>query len=89
MPFDFHLHVREDSRQAQVIKTIAEQQHITPQEAAQRIWEEAIQARTQPTPAEELLGAFSSPEDREAVDAAMEFVRANRKNYDVIRDFGA
>jgi len=45
-------------------------------------------ARTQPTPAEELRGAFSSPEDREAVDATMDFVRANRKNYDFIREFG-
>lgn len=49
--------------------------------------QEAIQAQTHLTPAEEMIGAFSSPEDAAIIDAAMEFVRASRKNYDVIRDF--
>jgi len=30
MLFEFHLHIQEDSRQAQVIQTVALQQHITP-----------------------------------------------------------
>lgn len=88
MALVFHLQFEEDSRQARVIQTIAERQHITPQEVAQRLLEEAIEAQTHPTPAEELLGAFSGPEDRKAVDDAMGFVRDNRKDYDVIRDFG-
>jgi len=58
----------EDSRRARVIRSIAEEQHITPQEAAQRLLEEAIDAKTQPSPAEQMWGAFSGDEDAAMLD---------------------
>jgi hypothetical protein len=44
MPFD--LHIPENSRQGQVIQMIAAEQHITPEEAARRLLDEAVQLHT-------------------------------------------
>ena len=49
-------------------QTIAEQQHITPQEAAQRLLEEAIEAQTQATPAARTWAAISGKEDAAMLD---------------------
>jgi hypothetical protein len=43
MAFDFHLHIPETSRSGQVIQMLAEERHITPEQAAERLLEEAAQ----------------------------------------------
>jgi hypothetical protein len=46
MAFDFHLHIPETSRSGQVIQMLAEERHITPEQAAERLLEEAAQLHT-------------------------------------------
>ena len=87
MAFEFHLHIREDSRQAEVLQTMARQQHITPEEVAQQLLEQAIEAKIQPSPTEQMWGAFSSDEDSAITDEAMKHVTALRQT-DHLRDFG-
>ncbi len=41
MAFDFHLHISETSRPGQVIHMLSEESHITPEQAAQQLLEEA------------------------------------------------
>jgi hypothetical protein len=43
MAFDFHLHVPETSRRGQVIQMLMAEEDITPEQAAERLLEEAAQ----------------------------------------------
>jgi len=49
MAFDFHLHIPESSRRGQVIQMIVAEQHITPEQAAERLLEEAAQLHVTPS----------------------------------------
>jgi hypothetical protein len=88
MAFDIHLTIPEDSLAAQVVQRVVASEHITPEEAVTRILTEAAKLHGKKTPAEELIGAFSSPEDREVFDRAMESAKAYRAQFDRLRDFG-
>jgi hypothetical protein len=65
---------------------LAEQHHITPEQAAERLLKEAARFHLEPSPADQLIGAFSSPEDRQLIDEAMAFAQRNRE-IDLKRDF--
>lgn len=87
MAFDLHITIPDNSPAAQVVQRVVASEHITPEQAVTRILTEAARQQGKKTPAEELIGAFSSPEDAAIIDAAMEHVRELRKT-DQLRDFG-
>lgn len=87
MALEFHLQIQENSLQAKVLQSLAAERHISPEEVAQQLLEEAISARTQSTPAQQMVGAFSSVEEssmlEEIVAEAYELRSASQP-----RDFG-
>ena len=89
MAFDLHLSIPENTPRWKAVQQVAAEQHITPEQAAERIFDEATRAKLlgKKTPAQEMLGAFSSPEDVALMDEVMEIVHA-RRAADVPRDFG-
>lgn len=68
MAFDFRIHIAENSQQAQVIQDLAAEQHITPEEAAQRVFNEGLNLHTKPTPIQQTWGALSSPAEIAMLD---------------------
>jgi len=90
MAFDLHITVTENSLEAHVIQKVAEDSHISPEQAAQRLFEEAVRAHLEgeKTPAQNLIGAFSSEEGVAAIDEAMAVIHAQRPDYDRVRDLG-
>jgi len=86
MDFDIQsMHIEDGSPEGRVIEAIVKRDHITPEEAIRVGLREL--ADSVKTPAEQLWGAFSSPEDADILDRAMEFVQERRK-LDVPRDLG-
>lgn len=85
MAFDFHFHIPDNSDQGQAIQRMADEQHITPEEAAARLLEEAARLHLHRSPAAQLMGAFSSEEDHELLEDAMSFAKRNRQAD--LRDF--
>ena len=84
MSFDIpNLHIPDNSPEAKVIEFIISRDTVTPEEAIRTALRQS--SLVAETPAQELLGAFSSPEDRACLDEAMSIVKAQRKDYDVIR----
>ena len=65
---------------------MAATERITPEQAVTRILTDAAKFQGKKTPAEEMLGAFSSPDDLALMDEVMEVVHA-RRLADVPRDF--
>jgi hypothetical protein len=88
MAFDPQLSIPEQSRLDHVLRQIVATEQITPEEAATRLMTEGAKLHDgKKTPAEEMLGAFSSPEDVALMDEVMEIVHA-RRLADGPRDFG-
>jgi len=79
------LHITDNSPEAQAIETIVNRDHVSPEEAVRRALRHPALAK--PTPAEEMIGAFSSPEDMAIIDEAMQYVQELRES-DRLRDFG-
>ncbi len=68
----------------------AQEEQITPAEAIERLIQAGLNAQAQSvnstkTPGEEMIGAFSSPEDVAIMNEAMQYVREMRA-YDRPRD---
>lgn len=86
----FDLHIPEESPRGMSIQMLVAEQHITPEQALERVIDAGLRAtpKGKKTPAEELIGAFSSPEDRAILDEAMVSAKAIRAQFDQIRDFG-
>jgi hypothetical protein len=87
MAFDLHITISESSPAGQAVQRVANAEHITPEQAVTRILTEAAKLQDQKTPAEMMLGAFSSDEDSAITDEAMKHVRAMRQT-NALRDFG-
>ena len=85
MPFDIpNLHIEQNSREGQNLQAIIERDHVTPEEAIRRALRHP--ALVQKTPGQEMIGLFSSDEDRALMDEVMELARERRK-LDEPRDF--
>ena len=96
MPFDVLLHINEDSQRGRAIQRLADAQHTTPERAIEQIIDIGIQAQhftlspetsKGKTPAEMLIGLFSSPEDSAIMDEVTEIAYQGR-NLDTTRDIG-
>lgn len=72
-----HLTIDEDSPEGRSLRFIMLRDGVDASEAVRRILRGPSAA--QKTPAEEMLGIFSSAEDSAAMDAAMELVNERRK----------
>lgn len=46
MAFEFHLHIQEESRRWQAIQQIAQEQQITPEQAAEQVFDEGVRAQS-------------------------------------------
>ena len=88
MALNVHLTLPEDSPAARAILRIVDAEHVAPEEAATRILARAAE-RERLTPAEELIGALSSPEDSEILERAMASAKAHREKFDVVRELGS
>ena len=88
MAFEFRITIPENSPEEAFVLQVAAAEHITPEQAGHRLFIEALKAHLTPnqTPAQKLLGAFSSDEDSEAIDRAIQVVRDRRPDHDAIRD---
>lgn len=86
MSFDLHLTLPDHSPAAQAIQRVSVMAHISPEQAAAQLLDEAAKRHDEKTPAEELIGAFSSDEDSAVIDAAMKHVQELRQG-DRLRDF--
>jgi hypothetical protein len=69
------LQIDENTPEGRALKAIVRRDHVTPEEAVRK----ALRTLARPTPAEEMIGAFSSPEDAALLDEAMEIARQARK----------
>ncbi|HWD38027.1 MAG TPA: hypothetical protein VG944_04210 [Fimbriimonas sp.] len=78
MSFELHLSIEEDSPEARTIQLVAKTEHISNEQAAGRLLAEAVKYRSDKTPAEGMLGAFSSEEDVALMGEVMEIVHARR-----------
>ncbi len=86
MSFDIsNLHIADDSPEGRVLEAIVNRDQITPEEAIRRVLREMDVSAV--TPAEQMWGAFSSPEDAAVLDQAMK-VASERRQYDEPRDLG-
>ena len=81
--YDIHLRIDQNTPEGRVIEQAVQAQHVSPDEAVRNV----LRQRAKKTPAEEMLGAFSSPEDAALIDEVMELARERRKA-DIPRDFG-
>lgn len=88
MTFDLHITIQDNSPAAHAVQNVAASHHITPEEAAMRLLTEAARTYGKKTPADELIGAFSSTEDSAIIDAAMASAKAHRAEFDRVREFG-
>ena len=86
MPFDIpNLHIEQNSREGQNLQAIIQRDHVSPEEAIRRALRNPAVALK--TPGQEMIGLFSSDEDRALMDEVMELAR-ERRNLDQPRDFG-
>ena len=85
MAFDIpNLHIEQNSPEGQNLQAIIQRDHVSPEEAIRRALRHPAVA--QKTPGQELIGLFSSDEDRALMDEVMEIVRERRTREDP-RDF--
>jgi hypothetical protein len=82
--YDIHLQIDEGTPEGRVIEQAVREQHISPDEAVRNV----LRQRAGKTPAEEMFGAFSSPEDAALIDEVMELASRMRR-VDEARGFGA
>ena len=79
MSFDIpQIHIADNSVEAQVIEAIVNRDHITPEEVVRR----ALRGMATEEPTNAILagrGLFSSPEDVEALDAAVALAYEERR----------
>jgi hypothetical protein len=87
MGFELHITLPEDSKEAQAIHQVALAEHVTPEQAAKILLAEGAKLRGAKTPAEEFIGAFSSPEDAALLDEIVAEAYAMRRASEP-RDFG-
>lgn len=87
MPFDLHFSIPDNSQEAQVIQRVATNGHITREQAARQLLAEGAKLHGKKTPAQEMWGAFSSPEDAAMLDDIVTEAYALRLA-DQPRDFG-
>lgn len=86
MGFDIsNLHIDDNSPEGQNLRAIMSRDQVSPEEAIRRALRHPGVAKK--TPAQELIGLFSSDEDAKLMDEVMELARARRK-LDGPRDFG-
>lgn len=78
MAFDLHLTIPENSPAGQVVQRLVLAEHVTPEQAVTRILTDAAKQHGKKTPAQELIGAFSSPEDVTMIDEGMDMARRLR-----------
>ena len=78
MAFDLHLSIPESSPMGQAVQRLVLIENVTPEQAVTQMLTEAARHRARLTPAEELIGAFSSPEDVILIDEAMDTARRLR-----------
>lgn len=86
MALNVHLTLPEDSPAGRAVLHVVQTEHVTAEEAVTQILTEAA-SRQGKTPAEELIGALSSPEDREILERAMASARQHREEFDFLREF--
>ena len=84
MVFDIHVHIDSQSLEGHVLESIVNRENVSPEEAI--LTGLRHPALAQRTPAEDMIGAFSRPEDAAAIDDAMQYVRELRAT-DQLRDF--
>ena len=87
MAFQIHINIPEDSRRARAVQKRAAEQHLSPDQAAEQIFDEAVNSIERLSPGEEMWGAFGAPEDASILDEAMSHVRESRAS-DRLRDPG-
>jgi hypothetical protein len=83
MTYDIRLHIDQNTPEGRVIEQVIQAQHLSPEEAVRNV----LRQRANKTPAEAMLGAFSSQEDAALMDEVMELADARRRA-DQPRDFG-
>ena len=85
----YNYHVPKDSLQERYIERIVAEQHITPEEAISQALDEGLKWNLtgKKTPAEAMVGAFSSEEDSVVLDEAMNQLQIMRQR-DRLRDCG-
>jgi len=76
--FDLHITIPDNSPAGQAVQRIVSTEHLTPEQAVTRMLTEAARRHGKKTPAEELIGAFSSLEDAAMIDDTMESARRLR-----------
>jgi hypothetical protein len=81
--YDICLHIDQNTPEGRVIEQVVQAQQVSPEEAVRNV----LRQRAKKTPAEAMLGAFSSPEDSALIDEVMELARERRK-YNQPRDYG-
>ena len=69
-----NFHIDDASLEGRTVREIVEREGVTPEEAV-RLGLRRLRA---PTPAEEAIGALSSPEDRAVLEEAMTSTRRDR-----------
>ena len=87
MSFDLHISIPENSPVGQVVQRMVSVEHVTPEQAVNRLLNAGVNQPAKKSPALEMLGAFSSDEDSAITDEAMEHVRTMRQTTQ-LRDFG-
>lgn len=78
MSYELHISIPENSPVGQIVQRMISAEQMTPEQALTSILTEAVKQRGKKTPAQELIGAFSSPEDVVMIDEGMEAVRRLR-----------
>ena len=81
--YDIHLEIDKNTPEGRVIEHVVQAQRVSPGEAVRNV----LRQLARKTPAEAMLGAFSSPEDLLLLDEVMELAR-ERRTADLPRDFG-
>ena len=83
MAFEFHIRIPENSEHGQIIQAMAEQQHITPQQAAERLLKEGAKSHLEPTTKRNFIkegrGMFKDPEDARILDEAVAIALEERR----------
>jgi hypothetical protein len=78
MSFDLRISIPDDSPAGKVVQRMVSADHVTPEQAVTRILNDAATLQGAKTPAQELIGAFSSPEDVAMIDEGMETAKRLR-----------
>src|ERR1700678_2657645 len=68
MAFDLHITIPESSPAGQVVQRVAVAENITLEQAVTRILTDVAKQQGKKTPAQEVWGAFSSPEKVDMLD---------------------